>query len=221
MISMKNNNPAYAIVVCDDNTLTTTQKCRIVQRSKLIDTLWFLVEPEYHGYDMSEFTVLLEYLSPISKRYRTEILELSDEQYNGYLKYTLPFDTSLTAEAGEVELMLSFIRVELDEKGRGIQRVRKITGTTIEVSTIAAWSDIIPDDALNTLDQRIIKMDAQIRALNEVSEIINETKADNLVYDSENNELQLTAGGTPIGDKVLLGEEDDPSDEDAYDVIEF
>lgn len=197
----------YTLLVENDNSMSTTQKCRIVQRSKLIDTLWFLAEPEYNGYDMSEFTVLLEYLSPISKRYRTEILELSDEMYNGYLKYTLPINTSLTAEAGEVEMMLTFMRAELDEKGRGVQRVRKITGTTIDVVPIAAWSDIIPDCALSALDQRIIKMDAQIKALNEASEIINTTKADNLSYNSENNELQLTADGKPIGDKVTINKD--------------
>lgn len=204
MSIITNAESAYVILVNDDNTITTTQKRRIMQRSKLVDDLWFLVNPTYNGFDMRSFTVLLEYVLPISKRYRSEILTLSNEVYNGHLKYLLPFDTTLTQEAGDIELSLTFLCVELDEDGKATQRVRKVSGTTISITPITAWSDIIPDDALTALDQRIIMTDAQIRALNELSNALADSKADNLKYDEKNNELQLTAGGREIGDKVVL-----------------
>ena len=147
---------------------------------------------------------MLEYLSPVSRKYRTEILSLSNDTYNGYLKYTLPFDTTLTAEAGSVDLMLSFIAADLNEDGSNVQRVRKVTGTTINIVPIAAWSDIIPDEALSALDQRIIKTDAQIKALNDISNALYYTKADDISYDEESNELQLMAGGMEIGKKVAI-----------------
>lgn len=237
-MSTTSKNTAYVIVINDDNTMTVTQKRRIVQRSKLVDDLWFLVLPEYNGHNISDFTAILEYLSPVSHEYRTEILVCNEEMYNGYLKYTLPFDTKLTKEAGEVEIMISFVRAELDEDGNNIQRARKITSTKINIVPIAAWSDIIPDCALSALDQRIIKMDAQIKALNETSAIINETKADNIVFNDESKELQLMSGNEPIGNKVILDnvgvdkdglpvvdfgsvEKDPDSDDDSDDVIEF
>ena len=37
----------YTILVNDDNTLTTSVRERIMQRSKLVDSLHFLVEPTY------------------------------------------------------------------------------------------------------------------------------------------------------------------------------
>lgn len=203
-MSYNSDSSSYVILINDDNTMTATQKRRIVQRSKLVDDLWFLVKPEYNGHDLAEFTVLLEYLSPASHKYRTEILSLSEDTYNGYLKYMLPFDTALTAEAGKVDIMISFISAELDANGVSVQRVRKVSGSTIEIIPIAAWSDIIPDEALSALDQRIIKTDAQIKALNDMNNILYETKADGLIYDETSNALQLAAVGKAIGNKVTL-----------------
>lgn len=219
-MSYTSDDTPYVILINDDNTMTTTQKRRIVQRSKLVDDLWFLVNPIYNGRNLDAFTVLLEYLSPVSHKYRTEILYLSEDTYNGYLKYTLPFDTTITAEAGKVELMISFIASELNNDGSSVQRVRKVSGSTIEIVPVTAWSDIIPDEALSALDQRIIKTDAQIRALNEMNNIIYESKADSLVYDEENNILQLAAVGKTIGNKVVLSGSYEPF-KDGVPVVDF
>lgn len=194
----------YVILVNNDNTLCTTQKERIMQRSKLVDTLWFITEHEYKGYDMTNCTVLLEYLLPVSKQYHSDILELSKELYNEHLKYTVPFDTRLTSEAGKIELQLTFILSDLDDQGKSVQRVRKTSTTTIDIIPISAWSDIIPDSALTALDQRIIKMDAQIKSLKEIGNTLNDTKADDISYNKESNELQLLASGREIGKKVVL-----------------
>lgn len=106
---------AYVILVNEDNTLTASKKERIMQRSKLFNNLWFLAEPTYNGYDMSACTVVMEYILPISKKYHSDILELSEDGYQEYLKYVVPIDSKLTAETGEVELQLTFIYSDLDE----------------------------------------------------------------------------------------------------------
>ena len=153
----------YVILVEQDDSLYGSKKERIMQRSKCVDNLIFMVEPIYRNtYDMTEATVMLEYLRPVSRKYETEILVLSNERYNGYLQYKLPFDTNLTSEAGKIELQLTFVYTDLDEYGNGIQRVRKTSPTTIEITPISAWADIIPDSALSGLDQRLIVMNAQI-----------------------------------------------------------
>lgn len=194
----------YVILVNDDNTLTTTRKQRIMQRSKLFDALWFLVFPTYNEHEIAGCTTLLEYILPVSRKYCSEILTLSEEKYNGYLKYVLPVDTELTAEAGNIELQISFVYTDLDASGNSIQRVRKTSTTSIEIVPISAWSDIIPDCALAALDQRIIKIDSQIKAINDINSMISDTKADNIKYDSDGNTLQLMSGKKEIGDKVTL-----------------
>ena len=196
----------YTILVNDDNTLTTSIRERIMQRSKLVDSLHFLVSPTYKGLDMTDFTVTMEYILPVSKEYVSEVLVKSEELYKEMLEYKLPFDTDLTKEAGEIEVKLTFSKVDLDEDGNDIQYVRKISATSITIVPIESWCDIIPDKALDAIDQRIIKTDAQIKALLEANEITRIEKADNLVLDSENKELYLTAEGNQIGDKVKLSD---------------
>lgn len=209
----------YVILVNDDNTMYATQRERIMQRSKLVDNLRFIVNQDYKGYDMSYCTVLMEYLLPVSKEYHSEILTLSDERYNDYLQYVVPFDTNLTAEAGKVEIQLTFIYSDLDESGNSIQRVRKISATSIEIIPISAWSDIIPDSALTALDQRIIKLDAQIKELNDTSAAIYDSKADDLDYNADTNELQLVSGNKMIGKRVAL--KNCNVDEEGIPVVDF
>lgn len=211
----------YVILVEQDNSLYGSKKERIMQRSKCVDNLVFIVDPIYRNtYDMTNATVMLEYLKPISKRYETEFLVLSDERYNGFLQYKLPFDTKFTEEHGSLELQLTFVYTDLDENGKGIQRVRKTSPTTIEIVPISAWSDIIPDSALTSIDQRLIVMNAQIKAIDEMNQIVANTKADNIKYNEDTNELQLLSGDKEIGNKVTL-KNGDASLEDGVPVVDF
>ena len=196
----------YTILVQDTNELVVSIKERIMQRSKLVDSLHFLVDPIYKELDMAEFTVMMEYLLPVSKEYKSEILVLSDELYKEKLEYKLPIDTKLTSEHGKIEVQLTFVKVDLDEEGNSIQYVRKTTPTVITIVPIAAWSDIVPDEALNAIDQKLLKVDAQIRALSETGDVLSAIKADNIVLDSETHELYLTANGALIGDNVHIDE---------------
>lgn len=212
----------YTILVTDDNRLMTTNKERIIQRSKLVDNFWFLVKPEYNGCNMADCTVLLEYLRPVSKRYETEILNLSEETYNGYLKYELPINTEFTEEAGELELQLSFIYVDLDAEGNSIQKVRKTAPVhKVDICPISAWSDVIPDSTLTAVDQRLIMVNAQIKAIEEMQTAYNNSKADNITYDKDKNELQLMAGSSRIGNTVTLNTAGGGFDEDGLPVVDF
>lgn len=214
----------YTILVNDDNSLVVSVKERIMQRSKLVDTLHFLANEEYKEKEMKDFTVTMEYLLPVSKEYRSEILNLTvDEEtgepelYKDMLEYKVPFDTALTSEHGNVEVQLTFTKTELDEKGNATQYVRKTSVTNITIVPISAWSDIISDSALSAVDQRILKVNEQIKAMDELGELMATTKADNikLTEETEVDEdgtettrkvLQLTANGEEIGDSVALSE---------------
>ena len=201
---------SYIILVNDDDTLYGSKKERIMQRSKCVDDLVFIVNQIYRNkHDMTNASVVLEYLLPVSKKYETEYLTLSDERYNDcFLQYKLPFDTKITSESGSVELQLTFAYTDLDENGNGIQRVRKTSPTTINIIPISAWSDIIPDSALSALDQRILKQDAQMRALADLAGVLEGGEVtgmvDNLVYNSTEDTLQLSANGVGVGDKVFI-----------------
>jgi hypothetical protein len=199
---------SYVILVNDDDTLYGSKKCRIMQRQKLINDIVFIVNPVYRNtHDMTKASVLLEYVLPISRKYETVYLELCEEKYNNcFLQYRLPLDTNITSEHGAVELQLTFAYAEMDANGEIIQRVRKTSTTTIEIMPISNWSDIIPDSALGGLDQRLIVMNAQIQALDDYMNVIDNTQVDNLVYNPTEETLQLSAKGVGVGNKVSVKE---------------
>lgn len=212
----------YTFLIGEDNTLTATVVERIMERSKLVDSLHFLADPIYKETDMTDFTVMMEYVLPVSKKYKTEILEKSDELYKDMLEYKLPFDTALTSEPGDIEIQLTFTNVTLDADGKSTQYVRKVGPGSIKIVAISTWSDIIPDEALSAVDQRLLAAQALMKALNEQNNIIIKSKADSLRY--KDNLLQLTAQGTPIGTAVKIVSSDsgstDPED-GTIRVVEF
>lgn len=199
---------AYIFLLESDNEITATHREVLMQRSKLVDEIWFLVNPKYKisENDMSNFSVVLEYILPVSKKYHSIELIKAEEGYKEYLKYIVPLDSNLSSEAGDIQLQLSFIFVELDANGNGVQKVRKTKPTTLHITPIAAWGDIIPDAALSSIDQRIIKTQAQIKELEQLANVLdgNVNMVDNLVYNDDDATLQLSANGIGIGDKVSV-----------------
>lgn len=197
---------AYIFLLENDNEIISTHREVLMQRSKLVDEIWFLVNPKYKTTknDMSVFSVMLEYILPNSKSYHSVELVQDKEGYKEYLKYVVPLDTNLSSESGDIQLQLSFIYVGLDADGNGVQKVRKTKPAVLHITPVAAWGDIIPDCALSAIDQRIIKTQAQIKALESLANLSGNGNVDNLVYDNESETLQLMAGDKAVGNKVSV-----------------
>lgn len=120
----------YTIIVNNSNVLDKTNVERVMCKSKLVNRMHFLVPLMYDEISMDGFTAVLEYRLPVSKAYHTEILIVQPEIYKeDYLEYRLPFDTNLTAEAGEIELQLTFTKAEINDDGTTTQYVRKTLPT--------------------------------------------------------------------------------------------
>lgn len=195
----------YTIIVNNDNVLDKTNVERVMCKSKLVNNMHFLVPLMYDQISMDGFTAVLEYRLPVSKAYHTEILVVQPEIYkDDYLEYRLPFDTNLTAEAGEIELQLTFTKAILNDDGTTTQYVRKTLPTQITITPIASWADMIPDAALTALDQRIIALDLAQEQLAQLAQLLNTGKADNVVI--EGDQLQLTSNGVKIGDAVTVNQ---------------
>ena len=169
---------------------------------------------------MSQCTVTMRYVLPISKEFKTETLVLSVERYEDYLKYVLPIDTNLSKEHGDIELNLTFTMLDTDDDGNIIQRVRKTDNHKLHITKIPDWDGFVPDAALSAIDQRIIMTQAHIQRLEEMNQIVANSKADNIKYDENENSLQLLSGNKEIGDKVTL-KTSDASLEDGVPVVDF
>ena len=210
----------YTFLIGDDNTLTASVTERIMERSKMVDNMHFLADQIYKDVNMSDFTVMLEYVLPISKKYKTEFLKKSENLYKNKLEYPLPFDTNLTSEAGDIEIQLTFTKVEMNSEGKTTQYVRKVGPGIVHIIPISKWSDIIPDEALSTLDQRIIALEALNKAMTDRFNINLDNKADNLMYDDEHR-IQLTSNGKPIGNAIKITTESVEVEDGSLRVVQF
>lgn len=196
----------YTILVTQENELITSVRERIMQRSKMVDSLHFLVDPTYKDLDMSGFTVRMELNPPISKEPRTELLSLSPELYMDKLEYKIPIDTYLTKEAGEVEIQLSFTKNDLDIDGNNVQYVRRTSPTTITVVPLSAWSNFVSDDALNALDSAFLQLESQLKYLESISSAYDVEKADDIYLDKNENRVYARANGKNIGAGISIEE---------------
>ena len=209
----------YTFLVNADNSLTASVTERIMQRSKLVDNLHFLADTTYSGVDMTDYTVLLEYKLPVSKSYKTEILKKSEELYKNKLEYKLPFDTNLTSEAGDIEFWLTFSDVEMTAGGETIQHVRKVGPGVVHITPISNWADVVPDEALSSLDQRILELIALNKSMYDQLNTNLDGKADNIKY--QNNILQLTSNGKEIGNAVEIAGGGSGADSHTMRVVPF
>ena len=116
-----------------------------MQHSSMVDTLRILVNKFYNeDMDMSEFTCIMEYLLPCTKKYKMEVLPiLQDDENpdpateNKYVQYTIPINSDLTDEAGDVEIQFTFAKKDGEN-----DLVRKTEKTKLTITPITEWANV-------------------------------------------------------------------------------
>ena len=177
----------YTILVNDDNSLQTSIRSKIMQGSKNIDYLHFLTNPTYNDIDMSELSVILTYILPISKERKTIRLEKSEELYKERLEYKILLDNDenfITSEYGDVKMWLTFIDNE---------NVIRYTMPTFITVYRAEESSSIPIDPPQT------------------------QTVDNLYLDKDTNSIYLTANGEAVGTAIPINDLSDAIVESSND----
>ena len=192
-------NKMYTILINDDNTLTKSVVERIMHRSHNVNSLRFLMNPTYTArngqvMDMAGFTMILEYVLPISRTYKTVILSPEAELYKDRLQYVLPVTTDITSEVGEVELKFTMTKLDMLEDGSKIEYVRHTSETYVNILAVENWSDYIANSDLSNIAEMMLIIQAQQEQLKAYAEQINALKADAIRLDTETSELALYAG---------------------------
>lgn len=207
----------YTIIMDEHKQLVTTVSQTIYQRDNLVDELQFLFPQSYNSFDLSDFTVSMKYIDQANTPH-VELLQKQSELYKDKLKYLLPVDTKLTRFAGDIEIRITFTKVDLETKK---QYVLNTGSTIITVQPLKDYYAFTPDESLDFVDQLVGSLNAKIDAVNKIAETYDKEKADNLVY--KENKLQLTSNGEKIGDavEIVSGGDDNPGTSDNFDVVEF
>ena len=103
----------YTILVKNDNSLQPSiTDTKIIQGSKNIDYLRFLINPTYNDIDSSDLSVMLTQILPVSKERKTLVLEKSEELYKERLEYKVLLNNDenfITSEYGDVKMWLTFM----------------------------------------------------------------------------------------------------------------
>ena len=206
------------IIMNKDKSLTITSKTKIYCKENMVDKLKFLFPETYQDLVLSECTATLKYVDAHDIPH-AEILHKDEELYKGKLSYTLPIDSNLTEYPGNITLRITFSKTDMEMK---IQYVMHTGEAKLTIDRLSDYYNFVPDKSLEFVDQLVSSFQAKIEAAEKVAELYDAGKADNLTY--EDDKLQLTANGKPIGDSVTIvsGSGEDPgSDTDDFVVVEF
>ena len=196
----------FRVLIRSDNTTIVTENQRIMQNSKLVDTLEIVVDKEYNCLSMAECTAYLEYLTPINHKVGQVVLEIADDNYeNDYLLYKMKIDTNLTNEVGQVQFRVHFIQIEMNEEGKVTTPVRQTDSFIMTVIPISDWFSA-PDELLSALDQRLIANQQTIKALADLQNTLSDEKLDDIKLDITSNEIYGTSNGEKKGEGIKLSD---------------
>lgn len=192
----------YTLKIDEDNNVITTVYETIMQRSNLVDNFQVLVSKTYKSVDMSGFTVTMRYLLPVSKKYKTFTLKLANSDYNGYLQYVVDGTTLFTSEPGDIKVSFSFVKINQLDNGTFQQLVRKTKEGIVTITAIPEWGDIVPDEALDALDQRLIALEILVKQLDALNQETYNNLVRDLHLDISAKELYLISQTGKIGNGI-------------------
>lgn len=214
----------YIILIKDDHSFVHTNRKRIMKRSNMIDTVQFLVDPIYGDgttyLDMKKVNVVLEYVTPISRTYRTVVLHPEEELYKNKVQYLLPLDLKFTSEAGNLEFTINFSYLSMNDNGDFVEQVRPIGYTYLEITDTKNWSDYIPSADLDNIAQMMMSNQAMVEQNRINIELANNMMPTSLKKDSESIYL-INELGEKVGDSIPVDSLGDCGCDDGVPVIDF
>lgn len=206
------------IVMNPDKSLVITKQTNIYRKENMVDKLKFLFPEKYQELELADCTATLKY-TDTNNIPHAEILQKDEELYKGKLAYTLPLDSELTEFPGNINLRVTFTKIDMETQTQYVMHTGEVT---ITVLPLADYYNFVPDKSLEFVDQILGYFQTKIEAVEKIAETYDSEKADNISY--ENDKLQLTANGKLIGDSVTIvsgGGEGSGGDTDDFEVVEF
>lgn len=214
----------YTILINDNHSFIHTNRKKIMKRSSMIDTLRFIVNPIYGesstALDMSKVNVVLEYVTPISRKYSVVTLTPEEDLYKGKIQYLLPLDLKFTSEAGMLEFTINFSYLSMNDSGEFVEQVRPIGYTTLEITDTKNWSDYIPSADLDNIAQMILANQA-VAEQNRINiELANSMMPTSLEKDNDSIYL-VNETGSKVGNAIPVKDLDNCDCEDGVPIVDF
>ena len=124
------------------------------------------------------------------------LLERMDMPYNDtYLQYTFPVSCKLTRYPGEVCTWL-----QVYSGAPSNPTIAKSGECLLYILASKSMDEYLCDHQVTALYQIKKEMDVAVEDMTAAIE----KKADNIIFNSEDNTIQLSSGGEPIGDRIVI-----------------
>ena len=199
----------YTLKINEDNTVTTTVKEKLVERSNYVDNIQIVTSKLYREQiDMTDCTVYMRYVLPVTNKIKITQLTLNDANYEtDYLQYVIPADAYITAEAGDIEVSFTFLKLVSNEDDSTTSYVRKTQSGVIHISPLAAFAKFEPHEMLDEVDQRLIQMIALEKDMLALSEATyNGMVQDIHINDKTRKAVLIDREGNDTGDGIEIND---------------
>ena len=178
----------YTLKITDENTVVTTVKESIVERSNYVDKIQIVTSKMYREQiDMSDTTVYMKYKLPVSDKIKMTQLIINNLEYEqNYIQYLIPVDAALTAEAGDIEVSFTFLKLVANEDGTYTSYIRKTTSGVIHITPLVQFDKYEPSELFTEIDQRLLAMEGMIKDLNAQNKATYEGMVKDIRLNTEN-----------------------------------
>lgn len=198
----------YTLKIDDNGCVVTTTRETLMERSNYVDTLQILVDKLYkEQIDMSDATVYMKYHMPVTDKIKMTKLIAADLDYKeNYIQYKVPVDAYLTAEAGDIEVSFTFIKLIADVDGTTTSYIRKTEAGVIHITPLAQFDKYEPSEMFSEIDQRLIMLEALQKDLANLSKNVYDEMVRDIRINKEENKLILTNKDGDAGTGVNINE---------------
>ena len=182
----------YTLKITDENTVTTTVKETLMERSNYVDKIQIVTSKMYREQiDMSDATVYMKYKLPVSNKIKLTQLTVNNLEYEtNYIQYLIPVDAALTAEAGDIEVSFTFLKLIANEDGTYTSYVRKTTSGVI--TPLVQFDKYEPSEMFTEVDQRLLVMEGLIKDLDAQNKAAYEGMVKDIRLDTDKKKITLT-----------------------------
>ena len=189
------------------NTVVTTVKESIVERSNYVDKIQIVTSKMYREQiDMSDTTVYMKYKLPVSDKIKMTQLIINNLEYEqNYIQYLIPVDAALTAEAGDIEVSFTFLKLVANEDGTYTSYIRKTTSGVIHITPLVQFDKYEPSELFTEIDQRLLAMEGMIKDLNAQNKATYEGMVKDIRLNTEDRKITLTdRNGEDTGNGIVV-----------------
>lgn len=184
----------YTLKITDENTVVTTVKETLMERSNYVDKIQIVTSKMYREQiDMSDATVYMKYKLPVSNKIKLTQLTVNNLEYEtNYIQYLIPVDAALTAEAGDIEVSFTFLKLIANEDSTYTSYVRKTTSGVIHITPLVQFDKYEPSEMFTEVDQRLLVMEGLIKDLDAQNKAAYEGMVKDIRLDTDKKKITLT-----------------------------